>query len=100
MCEYNDKKKKPPKSFSIRICYFMSQSILSFCILQLSLWSYYISANDVTFPLTTFFSLFNVGHVTHTSKFVTKEFSVEISVGDTFTPDLIYLRCFPVGRKQ
>lgn len=101
MCEYNNKKKKPPKSFSFPICFSVSSSILSFCILQLSLWSYFISANDViTFSLTTFFSLFNAGHVTHTSNLVTKEFSVEISVVDTFIPDLIYLRFFPVGRKQ
>lgn len=94
MCEHKDKKENPPKSCSIHICCFMSSSILSFCVLQLSLWSYFISANDVTFPLTTFFSLFNVGHVTHTSNLVTKEFSAEISVGDTFIPDLIYLRFF------
>lgn len=101
MCECRDLKKKLPKSYSIFICYFKSSSILSLCRLQMSLQCYFISANDITFPLTMFSSLSNVGHVTHTNNLITKEFSLVISVGATFTPDMIYLRFFlPAGGKQ
>lgn len=85
MCEYNRKEKKPPNSFSIHICYFLSSSIFSV---------YYSCpcgpTLSVTMMLLSHLPPFNVGHVTHTSSFVTKEFSVEVSVGDTIISDLIY----------